>query len=508
MKNKLLFIAIAMLFVAVGCIEHEVTEGEKTRQTFNFTATTPDDGVKTRVTLAETQESDISVTWKSGDNISLCFVSGATVKTLSNIALTNIRENGKKADFSFTLPVGIDYPFNLYGVYGATLTPDSKTVTFPAATLGSTLSDSEPVCVMRFAAENITAATSLSVAFTHLGAVLGAWLTNTSATDYSLTSLSLTGKDNYNWLYNATGQATYDIASGTFIDNKAGTTLNFPLGTGITISAGATTKLYQWIVPTATPDASKAITATQNGTAMSQALPAKAFTAGKYYRLKLVWTGITWNYLSMPPASDLVAHWPMDGNANDISGNNHHGTIFGGVTPTSDHKGQPNAAYFFNGTNGYIDVGDWELGGPMTFAVWARWDALNNWSRIFDFGNGPESNNIYCTTYNTTDYIEFGFFIGQSYYNARTSSIITTGNWDFYVMSINNSVKIKLYKNGICCAEHNINNVPLNIIRANQYIGKSNWSSDGLFKGAMNDMRIYNRALTDNEVMSLYLMTK
>lgn len=32
----------------------------------------------------------------------------------------------------------------------------------------------------------------------------------------------------------------------------------------------------------------------------------------------------------------------------------------------------------------------------MTFAVWARWEAWHSWSRLFDFGNGANTNNIGC----------------------------------------------------------------------------------------------------------------
>jgi hypothetical protein len=523
MKSKLLFIAIAMLSVAVGCIEHEVIEEEKTRQTFTFTAAVPDDGAKTRVALAETDQGDISVTWKSGDKISLCFVSGATVKTLSNIALTNIRENGKKADFSFTLPAGINYPFNLYGVCGATLTPDSKTVTFPAATSGSALPDSESVCVMRFAAENITAATSLSVTFTHLGAVLGVWLTNTSATDYSLTSLSLTGNDSYNWLYNATDQAAYDIASGAFTDNKAGTTLNFPLGTGITISAGATAKVYQWIAPTATPDASKTITATQNGTPMLQTLPAKAFAAGKYYRLKLAWTGMEWKYLSMPPASNLVAHWPMDGNANDISGNNHHGTIVGGVTLTADHKGQPNAAYLFNGTNGAIHLTDGTtnysysvLGLPVeaiSISAWVKVFGFSPYAGIFTFiqDNYSYEYGVGLFLDGSASARKFNFAIaggGVGLTFMPTSQALAANQW-YFITGTYNGTTMKLYVDGTLSATSNeqSGNIAYELSRGR--IGKyEDDNEDHYFNGAINDLRIYNRALTSEEVLNLYLLTK
>jgi hypothetical protein len=525
MKSKIFFIAIVTLFISIGCTDREVTGEPKTdtRQTITFTAAMPDDGTKTRVALAETEASDISVTWKSGDVISLCFVSGGTVKTLSGIALTNIRENGKKADFSFSLPEGIGYPYDLYGIYGAPLATDSKTVTFPAATSGSALSDSEPVCVMRFAAENITAATSVSVGFAHLGALLGVWLTNTTGTDHSLTSLSLSGNDSYNWLYNAAGQAAYDIASGTFTDNKAGATITFPLGSGIEITAGATTKVYRWIVPTATPDASKTITATLNGTPMPQALPAKAFTAGKYYRLKLAWTGTEWKYLSMPPASSLVAHWPMDGNANDISGNAHHGTIVGGVTPTADHKGQPNAAYLFNGTDGAIHLTDGTtnysysvLGLPVeaiSISSWVKVLNFSSYAGIFTFiqDNYSYEYGVGLFLDGSASARKFNFAIaggGVGLTFMPTSQALATNQW-YFVTGTYDGTTMKLYVDGNLSAVSNAQSGNIAYSPSRGRIGKyEDDNEDHYFNGAINDLRIYNRALTSEEVMSLYLLTR
>ena len=160
MKNILTYIGIASLILLTGCANNEVTEqdlsGKTSERTLTLTASMPTGRPETRLALTETDEGNMSVKWKEGDKISLCFVSGETVKTLSDIPVTNIREDGKKADFDFSLPEGIHYPFNLYGIYGATLATDSKTVTFPTASAGSGLSDSEPVCVMRFAAGNLS----------------------------------------------------------------------------------------------------------------------------------------------------------------------------------------------------------------------------------------------------------------------------------------------------------------------------------------------------------------
>ncbi|WP_373831700.1 LamG domain-containing protein [Bacteroides heparinolyticus] len=509
MKTKH-FILSALAILAVGCTNDEpaapATEEAAGRQ-LTLTASMPSGEAKTRLALAETDGGNISVKWKEGDKISLCFVKGETVKTLHDIAVTNIREGGIKADFSFTLPAGITYPFDLYGVYGATLAADSKTVTFPAVpAVAKSLDDAAPMCVMRFEAKNLAEGTPVSVGFLHLGSLIGVWLTNASASAYTLTSLSLMGDAGYKWLYNASGQATCDITDLTFSDKKEGITLTYPLGGGVAIGADETVKLYRWMVPTNTPDVSKTITATLNSVAMP-ALPAKAFAAGSYCRLKLIWTGTQWKRFILPPASDLVAHWPMDGNANDVSGNNHHGTVLGGVTPTADHKGNANRAYLFDGANGsYIDVGDWVNGGAMTIAFWARWDAYKSFSKLLDFGNGVSSDNIYIMNYGTGSTFEFGVFDNSSQsYMYGGGFTIPLSTWVCYAITIEAGGKAKIYTNGVFTSNKTLH-VPRSILRTGQFIGGSNWSN-GEFKGAIDDLRIYNRALTYDEVTSLYYST-
>jgi hypothetical protein len=54
----------------------------------------------------------------------------------------------------------------------------------------------------------------------------------------------------------------------------------------------------------------------------------------------------------------LVAYYPFNGNANDESGNGNHGTVIGGTTLATDRFGQSNRAYLFDGSSGYIDVGN------------------------------------------------------------------------------------------------------------------------------------------------------
>jgi len=57
------------------------------------------------------------------------------------------------------------------------------------------------------------------------------------------------------------------------------------------------------------------------------------------------------------PTTGLISYWPFNGNANDVSGNNHNGTV-NGATLTTDRFGNTNKAYSFNGTNNNIVVAD------------------------------------------------------------------------------------------------------------------------------------------------------
>ena len=76
----------------------------------------------------------------------------------------------------------------------------------------------------------------------------------------------------------------------------------------------------------------------------------------------------------------LVAHWALDGNAIDITGNLHDGTIVG-ATSTSDRFGNPDSAYAFDG-NDYIsilDSPDFTLGSnPFTIAAWSQISAYSS----------------------------------------------------------------------------------------------------------------------------------
>ncbi len=213
-------------------------------------------------------------------------------------------------------------------------------------------------------------------------------------------------------------------------------------------------------------------------------------------------TGISVNQsygVSVVAPANLLAYYPLNGDAVDAGNFGHDGTVFE-ATPTTDRNGNTNQAFYFDGVNDYIDLGDWENGGPMSFTFWARWDAFNNYSRIIDLGNGSSSNNIIVANYQTGNTFLFSIYKNSSETQFRSTSAITSGKWDYFAVTVDNNGIMTIYKNGIQI-EQKLNGVtPNKLLRSAQFIGKSNFSADGYFKGAIDELKIYNKALSADEI--------
>src|SRR5687768_7351134 len=89
----------------------------------------------------------------------------------------------------------------------------------------------------------------------------------------------------------------------------------------------------------------------------------------------LAFLGMT-SLAAEPPTQGLVAYYPFDGNANDVSGNQLHGTETG-TTPTADRNGTAAGALAFDGITAFVDCGNpsqFNFAGSFTIAAWVRLD--------------------------------------------------------------------------------------------------------------------------------------
>ena len=167
---------------------------------------------------------------------------------------------------------------------------------------------------------------------------------------------------------------------------------------------------------------------------------------------------------------------------------------------TSDSSGMN-----FDGTSAYVDVGEISLGGgPMTFEFYAQWNSLNSWSRIMDFGSGEANNNIIIANDSDTDTFAFSIYDGGALGNDIKASSVTVNSLDHWVITWDDS-DIKTYKNNVVIDTIGASSYLTTRTTTNNYLGKSNWSTNGYFDGSIAYVRIWNgTALTISDVNNLF----
>jgi len=198
----------------------------------------------------------------------------------------------------------------------------------------------------------------------------------------------------------------------------------------------------------------------------------------------------------------LLGSYSFNGNANDVSGNGNNGVI-NGATLTADRFGNPNSAYSFNGINSYIDIGNNYSYSSHSFSCWARRDSASGNMLVSKINNGPYD-------LQNSEYSINVFTVGSgTAWNSvhSTSSTVDYSQWNCFVATYNSLTNTaKLYINGV--ADSAVVGIYSDVINTPTYIGaRPFWSGTAgpafFFAGAIDEVNIYNRVLTQHEVDSL-----
>ena len=213
------------------------------------------------------------------------------------------------------------------------------------------------------------------------------------------------------------------------------------------------------------------------------------------------------------PTDGLVGEWLFDGDADDTSENGLNATTYG-VTLTSDRNGVSSGAYSFDGSNDYIRISDNDLldtDDAMSISVWVYPESTgtSQWviSKFY-------SNAIYGDYFlSFADSMEWSW----QYYNYGAYSVdaeaidvssvyaLEENSWNHLVVTYDSGVS-KAYLDGTQVGSYSgviLELEPDEYSYDDIYIGKF-WNNQYYFKGKMDDIRIYNRALTALEVTALY----
>ena len=240
---------------------------------------------------------------------------------------------------------------------------------------------------------------------------------------------------------------------------------------------------------------------------------------------------------SYVPTNGLVSWYPFNGNVNDSSGNGKNGTIYGGVTLTTDRFGNPNNSYYFDGTTGSILADTFYVSNNFTVSFWylasssinlsASNTQANSGSTIlckgasngpcnyadfaFGFKNGNYgSGELNCSS-NSWFETELGWGCSYTYVSNCNSNYSLKNNWTNLTIVLSSGY-LKRYSNGvlvdsIAYTAHSgllaSSGYPLSI--GGRYVANSSMSTSGFWMGKLDDIGIWSRALTQFEISALYI---
>jgi hypothetical protein len=213
----------------------------------------------------------------------------------------------------------------------------------------------------------------------------------------------------------------------------------------------------------------------------------------------------------------LVAYYPFNGNANDESGNGNDGTV-NGATLTLDRNGVAGSAYNFDGDD-FIKALDSETlrSGSITLSSWVYSENNNRdvtvISKITDVSpaqlgdpNQPASHSYRLRLNGEVPFWEINT---NNPWTQLSGSEISRGQWELLTLTWDGQAQ-KIYRNGQLdsvnenAADGNIRHLP----GADLMIGRDWHPSSDFFDGQIDDVRIYNRALSEEEVTALYNLEK
>ena len=213
----------------------------------------------------------------------------------------------------------------------------------------------------------------------------------------------------------------------------------------------------------------------------------------------------------------LVSFYPFSGNTNEVTGNGVNGIAQNGAQLTTDRFGQSNSAYYFDGIDDFIQIPSNATLNPTTaFSIALYFNPEQNTvqtliGKISYYGgvgtqyqiaiNFPPVPGVLFGT-NPIANSCAGVPLNGAYVNTGNGSIVN-GQWHCVVATFDNGV-MKIYLNGALIqtttAAHNIMNICSN---ADVQIG-SWWTGDQQrFKGKIDDVRFYDRAINAQEVAAL-----
>lgn len=205
---------------------------------------------------------------------------------------------------------------------------------------------------------------------------------------------------------------------------------------------------------------------------------------------------------SYVPVNGLLSYYPFNGNGNDLSPFNNHLTN-NGATPTADRFGNANAAYDFDGISSFLTRTNpsYTFNSTSTFTVSFWYKRVNTASLGIPIMHATTASGNFVWIFQLASlYMQFGTNKqGSAWIWAQSTT--TTDVWTHIAM-VYNAGQMTLYKDNVAAATGTFNHTAVSSTTLPLLIGKGVGGSH--FYGQIDDIGIWNRALSQCEINDLY----
>ncbi|HHU56759.1 MAG TPA: T9SS type A sorting domain-containing protein, partial [Bacteroidales bacterium] len=210
--------------------------------------------------------------------------------------------------------------------------------------------------------------------------------------------------------------------------------------------------------------------------------------------------------ISVLPFEGAFGYWPMDEGegavVNDVWAGNNAEKLVGGWTNGIAQGG----IFLMDAASSYLQfpTGFIRPLREFSISIWVKPVALEGWMRAWDFGRGTDFNMFLTLSAEGNDRpFRFAIKAGGAEEQINTSEVLETGKWAHLTVTRSGSTGL-MYLNGTEVGRNsNMTLFPADLGLTDQnYVGKSQWP-DPMFNGVVDELRIYSKALSPNEVLAL-----
>lgn len=205
------------------------------------------------------------------------------------------------------------------------------------------------------------------------------------------------------------------------------------------------------------------------------------------------------DFSSSSLSEGLVAYYPFNGNADDESGNGNNATV-NGASLAEDRFGFSDRAYRFDGINDDIVSTASVSSSKLTVSAWILIEEYHCWGGIVDAFQEKWEFVIDCEESNK---LEFAKWHGDGSWEDYVDSLILSLNEWYHVVLVINELVGTFYVNSVKSSSFSLDSI-VSVEPATLIIGHSRSGSSQYFEGLIDDVRLYDRALSDSEIQKLY----